>query len=153
MVESIVEPIVAAIAAGAVAGLQDDAAQAMRDAYGRFKAHLRASYPQVDLTPIEQGPASPVTRAALAVDLDALGAAEDADLREWAEWLLSIVEHVNSAAPASVDIDVADVRARFVRIERLGGPTVRVEMNRLEATEGVTVSDIRGGAGGADPNS
>lgn len=45
----LVDPIIAALAAGAVAGLSGLATQAVEDAYARLKAALGARFPQLDL--------------------------------------------------------------------------------------------------------
>jgi hypothetical protein len=57
--------IVAALAAGAAAGLKDTAAAAVKDAYAGVKGWIQTRYGRVDLGALEQKPGSEVKRAAL----------------------------------------------------------------------------------------
>lgn len=145
------DPITAALAAGAAAGLADTVSQAVRDAYGALRTALAARYPDVDARPLERLPGSGPKQESLSEDVVAAGAHEDAELLRLARALIDAVEREAPQAAAGVGVDLERVRAEFVEIERVTGGGTGVRMREVEATGGITVRDVRGG-GGPDPN-
>jgi hypothetical protein len=79
-VDPVITPIAAAIAAGAAAGLKDDATQAVRDAFGALKSFLGGKYPKVDLGPLEAKPDSHAKQMSLAEDLADTKADRDSEV-------------------------------------------------------------------------
>ncbi|MDQ3606970.1 MAG: hypothetical protein M3418_12400, partial [Gemmatimonadota bacterium] len=77
--------IVAALAAGAAAGLKSNAEKVVADAYEGIKALIKRRYSRVDLTPIETKPESEKKRESVAEDLEEAGAAEDLELLDQAK--------------------------------------------------------------------
>jgi hypothetical protein len=151
-VDPTIAPIVAAVAAGAAAGLKQDAAQAVRDAYGVLKAYLKKQYSRIDLGPVEQRPASKAKRDSLEEDLSETGAASDPELRRLAETLVAAIDEHDPDSAGRVEIDLKDLRAKFLTIERVTAHETRVHVEGATVEGGATISDIHGG-GGPDPNS
>jgi hypothetical protein len=147
-----VNVISTAIAAGAAAGLKDDASQAVRDAYATVVSLLRARYPVVDVRPVEAKPDSQAKRASLAEDLSDAGAADDPDLLGEAHALAETVQRDQPEAAVAIGVDLADVRAQFLTIERISAGTAGVRGQRLDVEGGITISDVTAG-GMRDPNS
>jgi hypothetical protein len=85
-----ITPIVAAIAAGATAGLKEEAAQVVKDAYAAVKSFLSMKYPKVNLGQIEEKPTSSARQAVLAEDLADSGADQDPELLRLVEALAAV---------------------------------------------------------------
>jgi len=142
------DPVTAAIALGASAGLASTTSQAVRDAYNALKALISERFPRVDLGPIQELPNSKSKQAALAEDVDRSGAASDADIVRQAFAVLAAVAREAPQVAARIGVDLEHVKAEFVNIQRVdGGVTAR----DVTATGGVTITDVRAG-GGPDPN-
>src|SRR5215210_7285808 len=111
--------IVAALAAGAVAGLKPTAEQAVKDTYAGIKALIQRKYRSVDLSSLEKKPESETKRASVAEDLTDAGAAQDVELLERAKALLDAVAHHDQAAARAIGVDLEDVRAAALRIQEV----------------------------------
>jgi hypothetical protein len=145
------EPITAALAAGAAAGLTAVASQAIKDAYGRLKGALAARFPQVqtNIQALEARPNSQAKQASLAEELVEVGAERDAELLQLAKALVEAIEREAPQAAASAGVDLARVKAEFLNIQRVGGG---VRVRDAEMTGGgINITDV-GAAGGPDPN-
>ena len=148
------EPITAALAAGAAAGLSAVASQAIKDAYGRLKAALAARFPQVQthVQALEARPASPAKQASLAEELAETGADRDAELRQLAQVLLEAIELEAPQAAASAGVDLERVKAGgSLNIEDAEGADVGVRGRDLDVAKDITIRGARGGRG-PDPN-
>jgi hypothetical protein len=146
-----VDPITAAIAAGAAAGLTGVAAQAVKDAYGRLKATLIARCPQarIHVQALEERPDSQYKQSSLAEELFEAGADHDAELLQLAQLLLATIER---EAPVRAAIDLEDLKAGgSVDIKETHGDDVGVRGRNWDAQGDVHISGVRGG-GGSDPN-
>jgi hypothetical protein len=142
------DPIAAALAVGAAAGLSGVASQAVADAYGALKSALRRLYPDVELAPLERRPDSAAKRASVAEDLEAAGADQDAQVLWLARKLIEAIVRDAPRAAASAGVDLEQVRAEFVRVQRVSGG---VRLREVEATDGgIHISDVAG-IGGPDP--
>ncbi len=148
------DPITAALAAGAAAGLTDVATQAVKEAYGRLKAALAARHPavQVHVQALEARPDSSVKQSSLSEELAEVGAERDAELRELAEALLQAIEREAPQAAARVGIDLKRVKAGgSLNIEDAEGADVGVRGRDLDVARDITIRGARG-ARGPDPN-
>jgi hypothetical protein len=144
-----VEPITAALAAGAAAGLTGIATQAVRDAYELLKSALGVGFPQIDLGPLEERPSSTPKQASLAEDLEHAGADRNLEILQLAQSLVEAIEREAPQAAASAGVDLARVRGEFVNVQRVAG---QVRFRDVEATRGgINVTDV-GQTGGPDPN-
>jgi hypothetical protein len=141
--------IVAAIAAGAAAGLKETAAAAVKDAYSGVKVWIQNRYRGVDLGVLEQKPGSEAKRASLAEDLEDADAGSDAELLELTRQLLAAVDRHDRAAAAQIGISLDDLKAASLRITGLeaeGDAEIRVA--RGEFAGDVEISDVQAGRGG-----
>ncbi|MGW4368037.1 hypothetical protein ACWEKT_20580 [Nocardia takedensis] len=128
--------VVSAIAAGAVAGVGDTAAQAIKDAYAGLKSLLSSKYGDVDISALERRPDSDVKKGSVAEDLEDAGAAGDTELGSAAA---AVLEAVRQYAPqAVVGVDVSGLVSAALTISGVdsAGDGVRVSDSRIEgATE------------------
>src|SRR5262245_54342699 len=148
------EPITAALAAGAAAGLTAVASQAVKDAYGRLTAALAARFPQVQthVQALEARPDSPAKQASLAEELAGTGAEGDAELLQLARALLEAIEREAPQAAARAGVDLERVKAGgSLNIEDVEGADVGVRGRDLEVAKDITIRGARGGRG-PDPN-
>jgi hypothetical protein len=141
--------IVAAVAAGAAAGVKDSAADAVKQAYAGLKRLLFDRH-GVDVGAVERKPDSEAKRASLKEDLADAGAADDAELREAAERLIAAVAQHDPDAARAVGVDLEDVSAAFIRIGDVDvqGAATGLRGKRVNVAGGIQVGDIRADAGG-----
>ena len=142
------DPVTAAIAAGAAAGLTATASSAVRDAYEALKAVLEARFPRVDVRPLEELPDSRSKQASLAEDLERFGADRDEDVVQLARALAEVIAREAPQAAARAGVDLERIRAQFVDIHRIDGG---VHAHDVETTGGIRISDV-GYPRGPDPN-
>ncbi len=158
------DPITAALAAGAAAGLTGVASQAVMDAYAGLTSALRERFPKVEVNieALEARPASEPKQASLAEELKELQADRDAELMRLALALVEAIEREAPQAAASAGVDLERVKAEFLNVQRVSGA---VRFREVEATRGgINITDIGqtgrpaldpgvGQTGGPDPNS
>ncbi len=145
---SSVDPVIAAIAAGAAAGLTSTASQAVRDAYGALRSLLLDRFPQVDLRPLEELPDSRFKQDSLAEDLSRFGASRDADVVRLAQALAEAIAREAPHAAATVGVDLEHIRGEFLTIQRIEGG---VRARDVETSGGIGITEVRA-PGGLDPN-
>ncbi|MGV9678817.1 hypothetical protein ACWDSJ_26335 [Nocardia sp. NPDC003482] len=141
--------VVSAIAAGAVAGVGDTAAQAIKDAYAGLKTLISRKYRDVDVMALERKPQSQSKKDSLAEDLEDAGAAGDVELGTAAA---AVLEAVQQHAPqAVVGVDVAGLVSAALTIADVDstGDGVRVRDSRIQgATE---IYGVRAGGAAQSP--
>jgi hypothetical protein len=152
--------IVAAVVAGAATGLKDQAAEAVKDAYGALKRLLTNRH-KVDVEALERKPESEAKQASLEEDLGDTGAAADPEVVAAAAALVEAVRTHDPGGARAVGVDIDDVSAEFVRVSNVtvSGPGVGVDIDRVTARGGVVVENVQvdntappaAGAGG-DPD-
>ena len=152
------DPITAALAVGAAAGLTSVASQAVQDAYRRLKAALNARFPDlgVHVQALEARPESQSKQSSLAEELADAGAERDTDLMRLAQALLQAVQREAPEAAVRAGVDLERVRAgRSVVIENAEGPDVGVRGRDWEVTGDIRISGARGhrGSDSKRPNS
>lgn len=89
-----IDTIVTALAAGATADFRPNIRyekHEINEAYDRLKALIQAKYPQVQADLLAVGPGSAERKQAMRQQLEAAGAANDADLLEQAQAVLAEV--------------------------------------------------------------
>lgn len=150
--------IVAALAAGAAAGLKDSAAEAVKDAYAGIKTLIASTYRTVDLSPLEQKPESEAKRASLAEDLKDAGAEADAELLERAKQLVEAVRSHDAGAAAAVGVDLEEVTAGMLRVGAVTSAGTGVRVRRSDFAGDIDIGEVRAGVepkqreGGAPEN-
>ena len=149
------DPITAALAVGAAAGLTNVATQAVQDAYGRLKAALSARVPQlgVHIQALEARPESELKQSSLAEELIEAGADGDVELWQLAQALLQVIQKEAPEAAVRAGVDLERVRTGgSVEIEDAEGADVGVRGRDWDVRGDIKIGRARGG-GGSDPNS
>jgi hypothetical protein len=146
-----VEMIVAAVAAGAAAGLKPTAEQAIKDAYAAVKSLLKRRY-DVSVEGLEKNPDSDMRQGVVREDLEAAAAADQPELRpdsdtELIQLVQRLVETVQNSAGDQGDIDLQGIKAALnVRIADIrSAGSLRVK--DVEARGGsVDISNLESGS-------
>ncbi|HQY91448.1 hypothetical protein [Caldilinea sp.] len=149
--------IVAALAAGAAAGLTSTAEEAVKDAYSGLKQWLQERYAGVTLAGLERDPKSPNRQGVLAEDLAAAGAADDAELKAKADELLALLAKSpagrEAAAGAGIILRDVEVGQNLTAEDIIAGGT-GFFAERVKVQGDLTIRGVDAGRGGApDPNS
>lgn len=143
---SVVQTIVAALAAGALGALQSTASQAVQDAYAAVKALIQRKYATIHLPELEKEPASKAWRAVVEEELTKSGAASDAELLPQIERLLDALANQPSAAQV-IGVDIANLRGAFLQIQDVsaqGSDAVTgVKGRDITVSGGITISGVR----------
>jgi hypothetical protein len=143
--------IVAALAAGAAAGLKDAAAASVRDAYAAVKAFIQRKYGNVDLASIERMPQSEAKRESVAEDLRLAGARDDAELFMRARELFELVRDQDPDVAAVVGFDFEDSEAEWVRLGRVFSAGTGARFQRSTVRGGIDIGEIHAGAEDSSP--
>lgn len=141
------DPVTAAIVAGATAGLASTASRAVIDTYEALKAVLRERFPRVDVGRLLEQPGSAAGQASLAHDLARDGADRDAEVVQLAEALVEAIERDSPQAAVKAGVDLERVKAGFLTIERVRGD---VHVSDADVLGGISIADIDV-TGGSDP--
>lgn len=145
--------VVAALAAGASAGLKDTVASAIKDSYIVLKRLVQQRFPEIDVSGVERMPASAAKQASLEEDLKASGAGVDTDdeLIVAAQRLLTAVKNHDPGAGGAVGIDLERIEAAALRIKNVEstGTGVRVRDGKFDGD--IEIGTVRAGTvdGGA----
>lgn len=138
--------IVAALAAGAAAGLKPTTEQAIKDAYAGIKVLIQRNYGAISLDALEQKPDSEAKRASVKEDLTGLGADSDKELLDQAKSLLDIVKTHDPATAAKLNINLDEVEAAYFKLKDAraeGDVNIRVTESAFSGgidMEGLTAS-------------
>jgi hypothetical protein len=144
--------IVVALAAGAAAGLKPTAEAAIRDGYAGLKRLIMHRYRHIDVSPVERLPSSEAKRNSLEEDLRETGAGDDAELLSQAKALLDLVAERDPAAGRTVGVDLENLRAAFVDIDRVRSGEIGVRGRGWQVEGGVRITDVEaGGSPGGEP--
>jgi hypothetical protein len=136
------DPITAAIATGAAAGLTSTASQAVRDAYEALKDVIHQRFPRADIASVEELPESSAKQASLSEDLVRFGAAQDAEVLRLAEALVMVIEREAPQAADRVGVDLGRVKGEFLTIRRVAGG---VRAREVETSGGIEITDVTSG--------
>ncbi|MEV0773799.1 hypothetical protein [Nocardia salmonicida] len=126
--------VVSAIAAGALSGVGDTAAQAVKDAYTGLKGLLSRKYGDVDTSAVEKKPDSQPKKDSLAEDLEEAGAARDPELGQAAAAVLQAVREHAPQVVVGLDIDNLVAEALKVTDIESAGDGVRVRNSTITGT-------------------
>jgi hypothetical protein len=144
--------IVAALVAGAAAGLKPTVEKAVQDTYAGLKAFIQRKYGDVDLDTLEKKPDSEAKRASVAEDLAAAGADRDDELLQRAKALLDALKQHAPQTAAAIGVDLAEIEAAYLKIQRVraSGDGVKVRKGKFEG--GIEIDEIEAGLGSERPN-
>lgn len=96
----VISVIVAALAAGATAGLQDTVSQSVKEAYAGLKGLIQRKSTDVRFGELEREPNSEVSRDAVKTDLINAGALKDEEFRSKAR---ALMDAIRTSAPEVAD--------------------------------------------------
>lgn len=102
--------IVTALALGAAAGLEDTAAQVIKDSYSGIKSLIQQKYGDVGLDALERKPESQAKRDSVAEDLTEVGAGKDEELLLQAQALTQLVVQYAPNTAAKINIKIGDIK-------------------------------------------
>ncbi len=108
--------VVAAVAAGAAAGLTGTAERAVTDAYQALKRLITGRYRSVDVEVVERQPQSTARRAVLVEELAQAGAGDDEELLTAAGQVLVAVQHHAPQVAETVGVRLREIRAGQLEI-------------------------------------
>lgn len=141
--------IVAALAAGATASINNVASQTVQNAYSELKALIVDRYRRpAAMATIEEDPTSEVGKQALGEALGKTGAVNDAQVQQLAAKLSQEIEALPAESRAMLDVDLKNIEAqRTILLEKLsasGGAKIKVD--GAKAGEDFILRDVRAGA-------
>ena len=120
--------IVTALALGAAAGLQETAAQAVKDAYGAVKSLIQKKYRRVDLAILEDDPSSEARQAVVKEEIAKTDMAQDAELAELVRQLVDAIEANAPQAAELIGVDLGNLQnaaVEFGTVTTTAGTGVR----------------------------
>ncbi|MEU1527088.1 hypothetical protein ABZ413_33360 [Nocardia rhamnosiphila] len=139
--------MVAAVAAGATAGLGGAAERAITDSYQAIKQLIARRYASVDVEVVERAPDSFHRRAVLAEELQDAGAGEDEELQTIAGRLLVAVHRHAPAAAGVVGVELREIRAGELAITDIASTGTGVVVESATVGGAITISSIRADSG------
>jgi len=136
--------VVAALVAGAAAGLKDQAQSAVRDAYQVLKRLILERH-QVDVEPLERKPESAAKQDSLREDLADAEVGQDGEVLAAAQRLVDTVREHDAAAARAVGVNLEDVAAGFIQISgiEVRGAATGVDVHRVQAGGGIVITNVR----------
>lgn len=143
----VVTAVVGAIAAGALAGAKETATTAVQDAYAGLKGLLVRR--QVDVAGLERRPESQAKQDSLwedLVELDGTPAALDDEVIVAAQRMIDVVAEHDAAVADVVGVDLARVRAHFLRVHDVDSSGTGARLVDVDVTDGIDISGVRAGA-------
>lgn len=141
-------PLVAALLAGAAAGLKTTVADAVKDGYGALKRILGERYKTVDLATIERDPQKTDARQTLQEQLRNSGAATDPELMSSAKALLDEVSRAEPDLADVIGVDLEGIKAGRVRIDDIVSARSGVRVKDAVARGDFEISRVRAGGVG-----
>lgn len=141
--------VVAALVAGAAAGLKDQAQSVVRDAYQALKELILERH-QVDVEPLERRPGSAAKQDSVREDLADAGVEGDGEVLAAAQHVVDTVRQHDAESARAVGIDLDDVVAGFIRISGIDvrGAATGVDLDRVRAGGGIVIENVHVDGGG-----
>lgn len=142
--------LVTALVAGAAAGLQDTAAQAVKDGYNRLTSLFAQKYPDVDVAQLEKDPQMQLRQDLVKAELAKTAAPTDEELLREAQRLLETVKNQAPKAAQNVGISLEDVEAMAsINIKDLiaRGGSVDVKLKGVRAQQDINIGNLQTGEG------
>ncbi|MEU6348032.1 hypothetical protein ABZ896_01735 [Streptomyces sp. NPDC047072] len=140
--------VVAAVVAGALAGLKDQAQSAVRDAYLGLR-NLIVRRHGIEVGALELLPGSEEEQQSLREGLAVSGAGEDAEVLEAAHEVVRAVREHDAAAARAVGVHLDDVDAELIRIVdvKARGDATGVSLDRVRARGSIVIEGVEADGG------
>lgn len=139
--------IVMALAAGAAAGLKPTAEQAIKDAYAGIKALIQRKYAKINLTQLENKPASEIQRASVREVLENEGADKDQELFDQVKLLVELIEKHAPETSAAIGVDLKEVKAGALKIQKVTSEGTGVKVEKSEFSGDIEIGEVQAGKG------
>jgi hypothetical protein len=133
-----VSAIVGALSAGASGALSE----AGKDAYNRLRSAILRVVSSADLQKLEKKPESENRKGILAEELAEAGKAEDTELAELAQRLITALK---GAGTVIAGISLEEVEAINIRLQRITASGTGVTGKKLKLTGDLEISDVNAG--------
>lgn len=139
--------LVAALAAGAKAALQDTASTAVKDAYAGLKSLIVSKFgKKASIESLEETPASAAKQAAVTEDLVDAGAATDARVLAHAKAVVEAVQRDDPASAAAIGLDLAGIKAEFLKVGDITAEGTGARLRDSVFMGGITIGSITAGS-------
>ena len=140
-----VDVVVAALSAGAAAGLKSTVSTAVTDAYAALKRLITDRYAGVDVGAVEKNPQSTAKRDSLAEDLHDTPIGADAEVAAAAQQVLAAAAaHAPEVGPV-IGVDLVGLSAANIRLHDItadGPGAIGLRAHDLTASGDVEVSRV-----------
>jgi len=146
--------IVVALVSGAAAALKPTTEQVIKDTYAGIKELIQRKFGHVNVTPLEEKPASKARQAVVQEDLEQAGAGQDEELLRKAKALLDAVQAHASDAPEAVGLNLEDIKGASLSAERIlaeGSHATGVKVMGADITGDIRFSDVTARSGEDTP--
>lgn len=145
--------VVAALAAGASAGLTETVSNAIKDAYAGLKRLVALKFPTVDISPVERMPSSEAKRQSLAEDISGVGddATADEELLAAARRLIQAVRADKPDTASAIGVDLQRLEAESLRVHTVSSTGVGVRVTDSKISGPVDIGNVHAGHAEADP--
>lgn len=141
--------IVTVLSLGAAAGLQDTAAQVIKDGYRSLKNLIQRKYTRVNLELLEVEPASKARQAVVAEDLRKTTAVEDVELLQQVQKLLETIQTQGVETAKVVGVSLADIKAASLDLSAIVAQgtayVTGVEMKGADIAGDIKISHVKAG--------
>ena len=137
--------IVSALAAGAAAGLKPTAEKIITDAYASLKGMIQRKYKNIDLSQVENKPASESKRASLAKELADAGATGDQELLDIAKVVIDAIAKHDKATATVIGVNLEEVKAAYLNIRKVTTSGAGVKVKKGEFEGGIDIGEVNAG--------
>ncbi len=137
--------IVSALASGAAAGLKPTAEKIITDAYASLKGMIQRKYKNVDLSQVENKPASESKRASLAKELADAGATGDQELLDIAKVAIDAIVKHDKATATVIGVNLEEVKAAYLNIRKVTASGAGVKVKKGEFEGGIDIGEVNAG--------
>jgi SEFIR domain-containing protein len=138
-----VSAIVGALSAGAAALTSGALSEAGKDAYKRLRDAILRVVSTADLEKLEQKPNSESRKGSLAEELAEAGKAEDAELVELAQHMITALKETSAVDATGVSLEEVD--AINIRLQRIVASGSGVLIKKAKASGDIEISDVSAG--------
>lgn len=138
--------ILTAIVSGAVASAQPTTEKVISDLYDGLKSLIQRKYSGISLEALEKKPDSEAKQASLLEDLQDARAAEDGELLQQAQALLTAISEQPPQIAQAMGVKLEEVKAANVRLQEIivsGEQAAGVHIKQGEFSGDIEISNVK----------